>query len=137
MALCSLSTGSTSTPWRLAASMTTAPPMTRISLLASAMRLPAPIAGARGPRRPPPARPGGSTRSSRGSRCESSELQVPDEDVVDGSGEQPAVDAIEHAAVPRDERARVLHAGAALQQRLEQVAHDPERGDAGAGEREQ
>ena len=34
----------------------------------------------------------------------SSELQVPDEDVVDRRGKQPAVDPIEHAAVARNER---------------------------------
>ena len=53
--------------------------------------------------------------------------EVPDEDVIDGCGEQPAVDSIEHAAMARDQRTRILDAGAALQQRLEQVADDAER----------
>ena len=44
MALCSLSTGSTATPRRRAASITTAPAMTSTSLFASAMVLPASIA---------------------------------------------------------------------------------------------
>ena len=47
--------------------------------------------------------------------------------VVDGRGEQPAVDAIEDAAVAGDQVRRVLHAGAALEQRLEQIADDAEQ----------
>ena len=220
IALCSLSTGSTATPCRRAASITTAPAITRISLFASAIVLPAVDRGehgverrrarrgeqhdvrvgmrrdgdqpfgaagrrrARAPpaprqlgarpssasgvaiaiasganardlfgeprdvlpgrerrrpaadrdaRRRPRARSGRSSRSSRGWRSRfmrSGNLQVPDEDVVDGRGEQPAVDAIEHAAVAGNQRRRVLHAGAALEQRLEQIADDAERGDA-------
>ena len=52
IALCSLSTGKTRTPRRLAASITTSPAMTRISLLATAMSLPASIAASAG-RKPP------------------------------------------------------------------------------------
>ena len=44
MALCSLSTGSSSTPWRATAAMTTSPAATRTSLFASAIFLPCSIA---------------------------------------------------------------------------------------------
>ena len=40
-----------------------------------------------------------------------------------------AVDAIEHAAVAGNQRRAVLHAGAALEHRLEQIADDAERHD--------
>ena len=41
-----------------------------------------------------------------------------DEEVIvqDGSAEQQAVEAVEHASMPREHRARVLHPGPALQQ---------------------
>ena len=48
MALCSLSTGRTFTPLRRAAPITASPAMTRISLLATAMSLPASIAASAG-----------------------------------------------------------------------------------------
>ena len=51
MALCSLSTGSTLTPRRRAASITSAPAITRISLFASAIVLPASIAASTASRR--------------------------------------------------------------------------------------
>ena len=78
-------------------------------------------------RRRPPACCGRSIRSSRGRRCGSSDLQVPHEDVIDRAGEQPAVDAIEDAAVAGNQRRRVLDAGASLEQRLEQIADDAEQ----------
>ena len=64
-AQCSLSTGRISTPWRFAAAMTISPAMTRISLLASAMVLPASIARSVGTS---PALPGRAlmTRSTSG-----------------------------------------------------------------------
>ena len=49
--------------------------------------------------------------------------------VIHRAGEQPAVDAIEDAAVPGNERRRILHAGAALEQRLEQIADDAQQDD--------
>ena len=54
-------------------------------------------------------------------------LQVPHEHVEDRRREQPAVDAIEDAAVAGDQGRRVLDAGAALEQRLEQIADHAER----------
>ena len=50
-------------------------------------------------------------------------------------GEQQRVDAIEHAAVAGNQRRAVLHAGAALQHRLEQIARDAERDHASAEQR--
>src|ERR1700693_4918357 len=40
----------------------------------------------------------------------------------DGSGKQQSIDTIEHASVARKDRARVLHAGSSLDQRLHQIA---------------
>ena len=60
MALCSLSTGRTSTPRRRAAAMTASPAMTRISLLATARCLPASMAARAGAR---PATPTIATRT--------------------------------------------------------------------------
>jgi type II secretory pathway component PulF len=42
-------------------------------------------------------------------------------------GRGQGIDAIEHAAMPRQQVAAVLDAGLPLQQRLEQVAHDADR----------
>ena len=64
-------------------------------------------------------------------------LKVANEHVVRRRGEQPAVDSIEHAAVAGNQCRRVLHAGAAFEQRLEQIADDAERDDRSAENREQ
>ena len=58
-----------------------------------------------------------------------------DDDIVDRRGEEQRVDAIEDAAVAGNQRRAVLHAGAALQHRLEQVAGDAERDDAAPSSR--
>src|SRR5436190_21934785 len=44
--------------------------------------------------------------------------------VVDRGGEEERVDAVEDAAVARNQRRAVLHAGRALQHRLEEIAGD-------------
>ncbi len=66
MALCSLSTGRTFTPFRRAAFITASPAMTRISLLATAMSFPASIAASAG-RKPPVPTIAMSTMSASGS----------------------------------------------------------------------
>src|SRR5439155_7312613 len=57
--------------------------------------------------------------STRGSRSVS--LRVLEHDVIDRRGEQERIDAIEDAAVARNQRRAVLDAGAALQHRFEEV----------------
>ena len=60
-------------------------------------------------------------------RDRASRSQIPQEQIEHRRGEQIRVDAIEHAAVTGNQRRAVLHAGAALEQRLEQIAGDAER----------
>src|SRR5688500_13825192 len=54
---------------------------------------------------------------------------VSDKHVVHRSPEKQRVDAIQTTSVPGDDRGRVLHIDAALQQRLEQIADDADRRD--------
>ncbi len=83
-----------------------------------------PRAGDRDARPPPPARSGRSTPSSRESRGVFTVSSLYQVEVEGGRREEQRVDAIEHAAVARDDRAAVLHARFALQLRFEQVARD-------------
>ena len=61
---------------------------------------------------------------------------VHQEDVEHRRREQEGVDPVEHAAVAGDQGRAVLHARAPLEQRLEQVAHDPEA-DQGEADQQQ
>src|SRR6187549_1099391 len=78
----------------------------------------------------PPQRPAHSDRSSRWTRespgASLHHLQI---DVEGRRREQQRVDAIEYAAVSGYERRAVLHAGSALETRLEQVSTDPQYDD--------
>src|SRR5690606_10768325 len=54
-----------------------------------------------------------------GSECSGEEAP----DVHHGDGHHEGVDAVEHAAMLAEHRARILDVGTALEQRFEQVAH--------------
>ena len=62
-------------------------------------------------------------------------IRVLQHHVVDGAANKQRVDAIEDAAVAGNERRAVLHAGAPLQHRLEEIAGDAERHDGDAEQR--
>src|SRR5207249_2986310 len=105
-ALCSESTGTIPPPPSRAIRVTSSPAITSVSLLASATRFPARSAARGAPR--PAAPPMASTPVPHTRR--------------DRGDEVHRIEAIEHAAVPRDEGRGILDADLALEQRLGDVS---------------